>query len=68
MTYVSGTMVGNCHTSDGLVNGIDGMFEEYTKTISKPLIWINFHNPHIGFNTRLENSHIYKKFPALNKN
>jgi hypothetical protein len=38
------------------------------KSISKPLIWINFHKLHIGFNTMLENSHIYKEFLALNKN
>jgi hypothetical protein len=60
--------VGNYYTSNGIVNGVDETFEEYTKTVSKPVIWINFHNPHIGFNTRLENSHICKTFPRLNKN
>jgi hypothetical protein len=38
------------------------------KNVSKPWIWINFHNPHIWFNTGLENSHIYKEFSAPNKN
>jgi hypothetical protein len=51
--------VGNYRTSDGLVNNVDGTFEEYTKNVSKPLMWINFYNPHIGFNIRLENSHMY---------
>ncbi len=58
----------NYCTLDGIVNDVDGTFKEYTKIVSKPLIWINFHNLHIGFNTRLENSHMYKKFPRLNKN
>jgi hypothetical protein len=60
--------VGNYCTSNGIVNDADGTFKEYTKTISKHVIWINFHNPHIGFNTRLKNSHICKTFPGLNKN
>jgi hypothetical protein len=58
----------NYHTSNSLVNHINGTFKEYTKNILKPLIWINFHNPHIGFNTKLEISHMYKEFPTLNKN
>jgi hypothetical protein len=37
------------------------------KIISKPLLWINFHKAHIGFNTMLKNSHIYKEFLAANK-
>jgi hypothetical protein len=57
----------NCCTLDGLVNIIDKMFKKNMKTISKPLIWINFHKPHIGFNTMLKNSHIYKEFLAANK-
>jgi hypothetical protein len=60
--------VRNYCTSDGIVNNDMERLKIYMKTISKPLIWINFHNPHIGFNTRLENSHMYKKFPRLNKN
>jgi hypothetical protein len=27
---------GNYETSDGLVNGVDVIFEDFTKTISKP--------------------------------
>jgi hypothetical protein len=60
--------VRNYCTSNGIVNGANETFKECTKTISKPVIWINFHNPHIGFNTTLENSHICKTFPGLNKN
>jgi hypothetical protein len=58
----------NYHTLNSLINGTNGTFKEYTKNVLKPLIWINFHNPCIGFNTRLEISHIYQKFPTLNKN
>jgi hypothetical protein len=29
---------------------------------------MDFHNPHIGFNTRLENSHIYKELSTPNRN
>jgi hypothetical protein len=58
----------NYHTSNSFVNDTNETFKEYTKIVLKPLIWINFHNLHIGFNIRLEISHIYKKFPTLNKN
>jgi hypothetical protein len=60
--------IGNYRTSYGLVNDVDKTFEECMKNVSKPLMWINFCNPRIGFNTRLENSNIYKEFLALNKN
>jgi hypothetical protein len=39
--------VGNYGTSDGLVDGVDGIFENFTKTISKSFVWIHFHNPQI---------------------
>jgi hypothetical protein len=57
--------VENYCTLDGVVNCVNETLEECTKNVSKPLIWINFHNPCIGFNIRLENSHIYKEFPTL---
>ncbi len=41
----------NYETSDGLMNGVDGIFEGFTKTISKLFVWIHFHNPKIGHNT-----------------
>ncbi len=60
--------VGNYCTLEGVVNANETL-EECTKNVSKPLIWINCHNFHIGFNIRLENSHTYtKKFPTFNKN
>ncbi len=34
--------VGNFETSYGLMNGADGILENFTKTISKSLIWIHF--------------------------
>jgi hypothetical protein len=50
----------NYRTLSSLVNDVDEMFKEYTKNISKLLLWIIFHNLCIGFNAKLENSHIYK--------
>ncbi len=35
----------NYETSDGLVNGVDGTFEDFIKSISKYFVWIHFHNP-----------------------
>jgi hypothetical protein len=43
--------VGNYETSDGLVNGVDGIFEDFIETISKSFVWIHFHNPEIKHNT-----------------
>jgi hypothetical protein len=41
----------NYETSDGLVNGVDEIFEDFRRTISKSFVWIDFHNPHIKHNT-----------------
>jgi hypothetical protein len=41
----------------GLVNGDDGIFEDFTETISKYFVWIHFHNHRIGHNTQIK---IYK--------
>jgi hypothetical protein len=35
----------NSATSDGLVNGVNGTFKDYTRTYSKSFIWIYFENP-----------------------
>jgi hypothetical protein len=35
----------NYGTSDGLVDGVDVIFEDFIKTISKKFVWIHFHNP-----------------------
>jgi hypothetical protein len=60
--------VGNYATSNGLVNGVDGIFKDYIKrSVSKSFIWIYFENPRIGNNTRLKKYHLYKQFPRLNK-
>ncbi len=58
----------NYATLNGLVNGVDGIFKDYTKTLSKSLIWIHFQNPQIGINTRFEISQTYKEFHGLDKN
>ncbi len=35
--------VGNYATLDGLVNGVDGTFQDYIENNLKPLTWIHFH-------------------------
>jgi hypothetical protein len=59
---------GNYATLYGLVNGVDDTFQYYTKTCSKIMIWINFYNPQIGINMRIQYSQTYKYFLALEKN
>jgi hypothetical protein len=58
---------GNYETSDGVVNGVDGIFEDFTKIISKSFVWIHFHNPKIGHNTQIIFLQIYDEFPRLDK-
>jgi hypothetical protein len=48
--------VGNYATLDGLVSGANDTFLYYTKTCSKIMIWINFYNPQIGINMRIQYS------------
>jgi hypothetical protein len=50
--------VSNYATLGGLVNGANDTFEDYIENNSKPLIWIYFHNPQIGINTQIKNSHL----------
>jgi hypothetical protein len=57
----------NYETSNGLVNGSDRIVENFTKRISKYLIWIHFHNLQIRHNTQIHNLQIYKKFQNLTK-
>ncbi len=40
----------NYETSNGLVNGANGIFEDFIESISKSFVWIHFHNPQIGHN------------------
>jgi hypothetical protein len=42
--------VGNYSRLDGLVNGANGTFQNYTKKFNKKLICINFEIPCIGLN------------------
>ncbi len=37
----------NYATLNGFVNGVDGILKDYTKTLSKSLIWIHFQIPQI---------------------
>jgi hypothetical protein len=59
--------VGNYETSNGFVNGVDGIFQDYTKTISKSLIWIQFQNLKLNINTNKIFSCVWK-IPRLDKN
>jgi hypothetical protein len=38
----------NYDSQDGLVNGADGILKGYTKTKKLDVLWIKFHEPHIG--------------------
>ena len=38
----------NYDSQDGLVNGADGILKGYTKTEKVDVLWIKFHEPHIG--------------------
>jgi hypothetical protein len=40
----------NYATLDGLINGVDGNFQDYIKNNSELLIWKYFHNKKIGIN------------------
>jgi hypothetical protein len=40
----------NYATSYDFVNGVDGIFKDYTKTSSKSFRWIYFENPRIENN------------------
>jgi hypothetical protein len=57
----------NYETSDGLVNGANGIFEDFIESISKSFVWIHFHNPQIGHNALIKNLQIYDEFTRLDK-
>jgi hypothetical protein len=59
--------VSNYATLDALVNGANGTFQNYVENNPKPLIWMHFHNPQIGINTRIKNVHIYEEFSTIDK-
>jgi hypothetical protein len=51
----------NFVTSDGLVNGVDGIFQRSTKILnSQEVIWILFNNPKCDQFTRIKNAHLYE--------
>ncbi len=53
--------VGNYAIHDGLVNGVDGIFERSTKVFNlEEVIWILFNNPKCGQLTRIKNAHLYE--------
>jgi hypothetical protein len=53
--------VGNYSTHDGLVNGVDGIFQASSKLPnSQKVIWILFNNPKNGQLTRIKNAHFYE--------
>jgi hypothetical protein len=58
--------VGNYDTLDGLVNGANGTFKDFTQTSSKSFIWIEFYNSKIGNKMRNKTLHIYEQFPIIN--
>jgi hypothetical protein len=52
---------GNYATHDGLVNGVDGIFQGSIKIFnSQEVIWILFSNPKCGQLTRIKNAHLYE--------
>jgi hypothetical protein len=54
--------VGKFATFDGLVNGVDNFFKNYTRTYSKSYIWIDFQNHQIGVNIRIQYAQLYEFF------
>jgi hypothetical protein len=51
----------NYATHDGLVHGVDGIFQRSTKLFnSQEVIWILFNNPKCGQFTRIKNAHLYE--------
>ncbi len=51
--------VGNYATSNGLVNGVDGIFKASTTYCKKTIIWIMFQISKIGTLTRKKYNHYY---------
>jgi len=53
--------VGNHSTHDGLVNGVNGIFQTSSKlTYSREVTWILFNNLKSGQLTRTKNAHFYE--------
>ena len=52
---------GNYNTSDGLVNGSNGVFKYYTKEDNLDIVWIKFNDPTIGQQQRIKYAHHYNQ-------
>jgi hypothetical protein len=51
----------NYATHDGLINGVDGIFQGSTEVFnSQEIIWILFNNPKCGQLTKIKNAHLYE--------
>jgi hypothetical protein len=58
--------VENYATSNGLVNGVDGLFKTLTSYHNKIIIWISFPNPKTRMFIRKKSIHLYTKTFQLN--
>ena len=52
---------GNLNISDGLVNGAEGTYKQYTATNNIPIVWIHFFNNIVGIRTRYEKQNLYSE-------
>jgi len=57
----------NYNTLDGLINGANGTFNDFTPTFSKSFIWTQFYNSKIGNKMKIKFVHIHKQSPIINK-
>jgi ATP-dependent exoDNAse (exonuclease V) alpha subunit len=49
----------NYDSQDGLVNGANGILKAYTKTKKVDVLWIKFHDPHIGHRQANKLAYLY---------
>jgi hypothetical protein len=54
----------NYDSQDGLVNGVDGILKGYMKTEKVDVLWIKFHEPHIGKQQSTKLSYLYNSNTA----
>jgi hypothetical protein len=54
----------NYDSHDGLVNGADGILKGYTKTEKVDVLWIKFHEQHIGKRQESKLSYLYNSNTA----
>ncbi len=58
---------GDYKTLNGLMNGANGIFEDFAKTISKKLLWVYFHNLYIGHIMNYKFTNLWRIPKALTK-